>query len=88
MSFCFRVDNKESLYTGFCPESESNIEVTELPTYCYCREDMPQSCEKGNYLTPCPSDVTGKSQAYQSLKYFISLGQKFQLSVYPLTFEV
>lgn len=55
--FFFRVDPKETIYTGVCPSESDMEEATNQESYCFC--DKSSDCRPGNDVTSCPFEFDG-----------------------------
>lgn len=53
----FRVDPKETIYTGVCPSESDTEEATNQESYCFC--DQSSDCGPGNDVTSCPFELDG-----------------------------
>lgn len=53
----FRVDPKETIYTGVCPSESDVEEATNQESYCFC--DQSSDCRPGNDVTSCPFEFDG-----------------------------
>lgn len=53
----FRVDPKETIYTGVCPSESDMEEAINQESYCFC--DQSSDCGPGNDVTSCPFEFDG-----------------------------
>lgn len=57
ISVSFRVDPKETIYTGVCPSESDAEEATNQESYCFCDESS--DCGPGSDVTSCPFEFDG-----------------------------
>ncbi|CAI9738780.1 Willebrand factor D and EGF domain-containing [Octopus vulgaris] len=58
-SLTWRVDLKDTIYNGFCPEGDEDFEINEVPLYCSC-ESGSSTCDNNRDIFFCPFENDGK----------------------------